>query len=79
MMLILRNLHLTHHSSMFYEVVMTMLFLDNFKMTRITLYDGNGDPAAHVEFFCSWMDFKKVSKLVKCQVFPLTLSELAQF
>lgn len=52
-------------------------FLDNFKMPNITSYDGKDDPTAYVEAFWSWMDFKRVSELVRCQAFPLTLLWLA--
>lgn len=62
----------------FSEAVMTALFPDNFKMPNIASYDDKGDPATHVEVFCSWLDFERVSELAKCQAFPLTLLGLAQ-
>lgn len=56
---------------------MTAPFLDNFKMSSITPYDGKGDLTAHVEVFHFWMDFDKVSELAKCQAFTLTLLRIA--
>lgn len=52
---------------------MVMSFVDNFKMLNIMPYNGKGDLAAHIEVFRSWMDFKRVLKLARCQAFPLTL------
>lgn len=42
-----------HHNFIFSDVVMEAPFLDNFKMSNITSYDGKGDPVTHVEVFQS--------------------------
>lgn len=65
------------HSFVFCEIVMVALFLDNFKMLSITPYDGKGYLVVHVEFFWAKMDFERVSKLVRCRAFPVTLLGLA--
>lgn len=62
----------------FSEVEMIAPFPNNFKMLIIALYDRKEDPAAHIEALCVGIDFKRVSKLARCQAFPLTLSRLAQ-
>lgn len=67
----------TRHTSMFSEVVMVALFLNNFKMLN-TLYNSKGDLTAHVEVFCLWKEFERVSELARCQAFPLMLSRLTQ-
>lgn len=68
----------THHISVFNEAGIATLFSYNFKMSSITPYDSKGDLIAYVEVFHSWMDFKRVLKLVRYRANPLTLSRIAQ-
>lgn len=39
------------YTSIFSEAVMVALFLDNFKMPNIALYDRKGDPVVHMKVF----------------------------
>lgn len=63
---------------MFNKAIIAALFLDNFKMLNITLYNSKGDLAADIKVFCLWMDFERVLELARCRAFPLTLLGLAQ-
>lgn len=68
---------LIRHTLVLSEAVMVVPFPDNFKMLNIAPYDKKGDLVMHVEVFYAWMDFKRVSELARCRVFPLTLLGLA--
>lgn len=63
----------TCHTFVFNKARMTALFLNNFKMPNIALYDRKQDLAVHVEVFLAYMDFERVSKLTRCWAFLLTL------
>ncbi|XP_059431626.1 uncharacterized protein LOC132165149 [Corylus avellana] len=50
----------------------------NFKMPRVDKYDGNGDPAEHMESIRTHFSFHRTPDEIACRIFPLTLAGVAK-
>ena len=51
---------------------------DKFKMPRMDKYDGNGDPAEHVENLHQHFSLHGTPDEIACRTFPLTLAGVAK-
>lgn len=54
---------LIRYATPFSNEIMAAPFPQNFKMPNLVVYDGKGDPKAHVDVFNTWMDFEGVSEI----------------
>ena len=52
-------------------------FPEDFKMPTLKQYDGEGNPVNHLTTFQTWMTIRRASPNIKCQAFPLTLTDTA--
>ena len=52
-------------------------FPEDFKMPTLKQYDGEGNPVSHLTTFQTWMSIRRASSSIKCQAFPLTLTDIA--
>lgn len=62
----------------FSDKIMAAPFPQNFTMPNLVVYNGKGDPKAHVVMFNTWMNFEGVFEIARCTTFPLTLMGTAQ-
>lgn len=66
------------YATLFNDEIMATPFLQNFKMPNLVVYNGNGNPKAHVDMFNTWMNFEGTSEIARCKTFPLTLMGTTQ-
>ena len=58
--------------------VLCFPLLDKIKMPCVDKYDGNGDPAEHVENLCHHFSLHGTPDEIACRTFPLTLVGIAK-
>ncbi|XP_059441976.1 uncharacterized protein LOC132174319 [Corylus avellana] len=58
--------------------VMNFPLPDKFKMPRVNLYDGTGDPTEHMEGLRAHFILHGTPDAISCRVFPLTLAGVAK-
>ncbi|KAL8104965.1 hypothetical protein AgCh_028939 [Apium graveolens] len=62
----------------FAEEIMNAHISRKFKVPTIKAYDDTGDPVNHVRTFSNALLLQPVNDVIKCRVFPQTLSGMAQ-